>query len=151
MLTRPAVIQDIAYLASMVELYWEFESIAGFDRGRIETLLGGVLADPDRGACWVAEDDGRLCGYLLAVFVFSLEHGGMMAEIDELFVSRDVRSRGAGSRLLASAERDLAARGIVRVQLQLATGNDRARIFYGRHGFRARAGYDLLDKSISAT
>jgi len=151
MLTRLAVLQDIADLASMVERYWEFESIAGFDRGRIETLLRDVLADPGRGACWVAEHDGRLCGYLLAVFMFSLEHGGMMAEIDELFVSRDMRFQGAGSRLLASAERDLAARGMVRVQLQLAAGNDHARLFYGRHGFRSREGYDLLDKAISTT
>jgi GNAT superfamily N-acetyltransferase len=149
MLTRLAALQDITELASMVEQYWEFESIAGFDRRRIETLLGNVLAEPDRGACWVAEADGRLYGYLLAVFMFSLEHGGTMAEIDELFVSRDVRSQGAGTRLLALAEHDLAARGLVRVQLQLAKGNERARLFYGRHGFRPREGYDLLDKAIS--
>ncbi len=149
MLIRPAALHDIADLASLVERYWEFESIAGFDRGRIEILLAGMLADPVRGACWVAEDGGRLRGYLLAVFMFSLEHGGMMAEIDELFVSRDMRSRGAGSGLLASAERELAARGMVRVQLQLAAGNQSARLFYGRHGFRPREGYELLDKAIS--
>jgi GNAT superfamily N-acetyltransferase len=151
MLTRLAGSQDIADLASMVERYWEFESIAGFDRRRIETLLGNLLAQPDRGVCWVAEADGRLCGYLLAVFMFSLEHGGMMAEIDELFVSGDMRSQGAGSRLVARAERDLAARGLVRLQLQLGADNERARLFYGRHGFRPREGYELLDKAISAT
>jgi len=151
MLTRLAGSQDIEDVASLVQRYWEFEAIAGFDRGRIEALLGKLLADPLRGACWVAEADGRLCGYLLAVFMFSLEHGGMMAEIDELFVSRGMRSRGAASQLLAAAERDLAARGMVRVQLQLATGNERARLLYGRHGFLPRAGYDLLDKAISTT
>ena len=151
MLTRLAAVQDIAGLASMVERYWEFESIGGFDRRRIETLLGSLLAEPERGACWVAEADGRLCGYLLAVFMFSLEHGGMMAEIDEVFVSRDMRSKGAGSRLLARAERDLAARGLLRLQLQLAVGNERARLFYGRHGFNRRQGFELLGKAISKT
>jgi ribosomal protein S18 acetylase RimI-like enzyme len=90
-----------------------------------------------------------LCGYLLAVFVFSPEHGGMMAEIDEVFVSRDMRSKGAGSLLMARAERELAARGLLRLQLELAVGNERARLFYTRHNFRRRAGYELIDKPLT--
>jgi GNAT superfamily N-acetyltransferase len=139
---------DIADLASLVQRYWEFESIVGFDRPRIETLLGGLLREPQRGACWVAESDGQLCGYLLAVFMFSLEHGGLMAEIDELFVSHDTRSTGVGSRLVAQAERNLAERGLVRLQLQLGVDNHGARRFYERHGFQPRAGYELLDKPL---
>jgi GNAT superfamily N-acetyltransferase len=131
-----------------VKRYWDFESIEGFDAPRIAALLSGLLSQPERGACWVAEMDGRLCGYLLAVFMFSLEHGGLMAEIDEVFVTEDVRSAGLGSLLVAQAERDLAAQGLVRLQLQLGVGNDRARLFYERHGFRRRAGYELLDRPL---
>jgi ribosomal protein S18 acetylase RimI-like enzyme len=36
----------------------------------------------------------------------------------------------------------------VRLQLQLAHGNTRARAFYERLGFAARAGYALLDKAL---
>jgi len=36
----------------------------------------------------------------------------------------------------------------VRLQLQLAIGNRRARAFYERLGFAARAGYELLDKPL---
>jgi len=150
MLIRPATMEDIAGIAPLVERYWEFESVGGFDRTRIETLLRALLAEPQRGACWVAESDGRLCGYLLAVFMFSLEHGGLMAEIDEVFVSREMRSHGLGSLLVARAERELAQRGLVRLQLQLGVGNERARIFYERHGFHRRAGYELLDKPLDA-
>src|ERR1700722_15076683 len=98
MLIRLAVTADIAGVASLAEQYWEFESIHGFDRPRIETLLRSLLSKPERGACWVAEADGRLCGYLLAVYMFSLEHGGLMAEIDGGFVSREMRSAGGGWR-----------------------------------------------------
>ena len=148
MLIRPATREDIAGIAPLVERYWEFESIGGFDGPRIEALLRGLLSQPDRGACWVAAADGRLCGYLLAVFMFSLEHGGLMAEIDEVFVSPEMRSAGTGSLLLAWAERDLAERGLVRLQLQLGVDNARARIFYERHDFRRRRGYELLDKPL---
>jgi ribosomal protein S18 acetylase RimI-like enzyme len=145
---RLATVADIAEVAALVERYWEFESIGGFDRPRVEALLGDLLAAPERGTCWVAEADGRLCGYLLAVFMFSLEHGGMMAEIDEIFVSPDMRSAGVGALMVAGVERDLAGRGLMRFQLQLGVDNHRARRFYERHGFRRRAGYELLDKPL---
>jgi len=145
---RLASVGDIAGVAGLVERYWEFESIGGFDRPRIEALLGDLLSAPKRGACWVAEAEGGLCGYLLAVFMFSLEHGGLMAEIDEVFVSPQMRSAGVGGLLVSAAERDLAGRGLVRLQLQLGVDNDGARRFYQRHGFRRRAGYELLDKPL---
>jgi GNAT superfamily N-acetyltransferase len=145
---RFATVGDIAGVAALVERYWEFESIGGFDRPRIETLLGRLLSEPERGACWVAEAGGRLCGYLLVVFMFSLEHGGLMAEIDEVFVAPERRSAGVGALMLATAERDLAGWGMVRLQLQLGIGNERARHFYERQGFRRRVGYELLDKPL---
>ena len=146
---RLATQADIATIAALVERYWEFESIGGFDRPRIESLLGSLLAAPTLGACWVSETEGRLSGYLVAVFILSLEHGGLMAEIDEIFVLPERRSAGLGARLVAEAERDLAARGLRRLQLQLGVGNDRARRFYERHGFRRRAGYELWDKALT--
>ena len=148
MLIRLAAPLDLPGLASLVERYWAFESIGGFDRARIETLLSNLLAAPNRGACWVAEADGRLCGYTLAVYLFSLEQGGLMAEIDELFVCPEARCRGVGALLLAAAEQDFAQRGLIRLQLQIKVGNERARAFYERHGFEPRAGYELFDKPV---
>ena len=148
MIIRLATVGDIAAVAGLVGRYWEFESIGGFDRQRIEALLRGLLSAPERGGCWVAEAEGGVCGYLLAVFMFSLEHGGLMAEIDELFVSHDMRSAGVGAAMVAAAERDLAGRGLVRLQLQLGVDNAGARRFYERRGFLRRAGYELLDKPL---
>jgi GNAT superfamily N-acetyltransferase len=145
---RLATAADISGVASLAQRYWEFEAIDGFDRPRVETLLWDLFSAPERGACWVADADGQLCGYLLAVFMFSLEHGGLMAEIDELFVSQEMRSTGVGALLVTQAERDLAQRGLVRLQLQIGIDNERARLFYERRGFLPRAGYELLDKAL---
>jgi ribosomal protein S18 acetylase RimI-like enzyme len=150
-LIRLATQADIAKIAALVERYWQFESIDGFDRRQIESLLGSLLAAPTLGACWVSESEGRLSGYLVAVFMLSLEHGGLMAEIDEIFVLPEKRSAGLGALLVAQAEHDLAARGLLRLQLQLGVGNDRARLFYEKHGFRRRAGYELLDKALTGS
>jgi len=145
---RAAARGDIPQLLALVRRYWEFEQIAGFTALRVELVLQRLLDDPRLGAAWVAEAGGRLVGYLIAVTVLSIEHSGLMAEIDEFFVLPEARSRGVGGRLLAAAEAALAARGCVRLQLQLGIGNDAARGFYQHHGYAPRGGYRLLDKAL---
>jgi GNAT superfamily N-acetyltransferase len=147
-LIRLAAHSDIAELASLMQLYWDFEAIQGFDRPGIETALATLLSQPEHGASWVAQIDGRLCGYLTAVYMLSFEHGGLMAEIDELFVRPEWRSLGVGSLLVTAAQRDMAERGLVRLQLQLGVDNSGGRVFYERHGFRRRAGFELFDKPL---
>jgi GNAT superfamily N-acetyltransferase len=82
------------------------------------------------------------------MLLMSIEHQGLMGEVDELFVLPEERSCGIGARLLAAAEAELSQRGCVRLQLQLASGNTRGRAFYERCGYASRAGYQLLDKAL---
>jgi GNAT superfamily N-acetyltransferase len=146
---RLAHTADAAGIASLVQSYWQFETIPGFERSRITDLLSAFMRQKERGACWLAMKDEQPIGYLLAVYVFSLEHGGMMAEIDELFVVPEHRSNGVGVALLREAEREMERAGLTRVQLQLSLKNRRARFFYEQNGFQRR-GYDLMDKSLRA-
>ena len=145
---RTAAPGDIPQLLALVRRYWDYEHIEGFDALRLELLLQQLLTEPRLGTACVAEAEGRLTGYLIAVTILSLEHGGLMAEIDELFVLPEARARGLGTRLLEAAGAALAVRGCVRLQLQLSVGNAAARDFYLHRGFRARDGYRLLDKAL---
>lgn len=145
---RPARPADIPALLALIRRYWEFEGIKGFEALRTELVLQQLLASPAAAAVWVAESQGALAGYLIVVLVFSVEHQGLMGEIDEFFVVPEARSGGAGAKLLAAAEAALAQRGCARLQLQLRRGNLRARAFYERHGYAARAAYELLDKPL---
>jgi GNAT superfamily N-acetyltransferase len=146
---RPAHTSDIPRLLTLIRRYWDFEGIAGFDALRIELVLKELLAGPAApGAIFVAESQGALAGYLIVVLFLSVEHRGLMGEIDELFVLPEARSRGTGAQLLAAAETALSRRGCVRLQLQLAKGNAGAREFYQHRGYGARAGYELLDKPL---
>lgn len=149
MRVRHGVVADISGIVAMVERYWRIEAIPGFDRRGVETTLAALLAHPERGACWVADSGSGLCGYLTAVYMLSVEHGGWMAEIDEFFVEAERRSQGLGVRLLAAAEQEMAGKGVLRLQLQLRHDNAAARVFYERSGFRRRADYELFDKPLS--
>lgn len=145
---RAAVASDIPPLLALVRRYWEFEEIAGFEALRIELLLQRLLTDRALGRVWVADAGGALCGYLVVVFVVSLEHQGLMGEIDEFFVMPQMRRSGIGGQLLDAAEAALRAEGCVRLQLQLSVSNEAARLFYSGRGYRARADYELLDKPL---
>jgi GNAT superfamily N-acetyltransferase len=145
---RPAVAADIPQLLALIQRYWDFEGIARFKGPLLESLLRRLLVTPDLGAAWVAEAKPQLLGYAIGVQVLSLEHQGLIGEIDEFFVLPEVRSRGIGTALLAALETALAGTGCVRLELQLGVANSQARAFYQRQGFAARAGYQLLDKPL---
>lgn len=148
---RAASVNDVPALVILVEQYWSFEGIPGFDTGRVEELLRAALSADGRARCWLAEKAGEPVAYLLAVLVFSLEHGGMMAEIDEFFVAPACRGQGMGAALLSHAERVLRESGVRRLQLQLGSGNARAREFYVARGYGRRSSFDLWDKALPVT
>ena len=145
---RPATAQDIPALVPLVEQYWLFEDIPHFDGTRVGRELANALGDPRLMSGWIARVRGEAAGYLLAVYVFSLEHLGLTAEIDEFFVLPSARGRGVGDELLRLAAAEFVRRGCTNVALQLGRGNDRTRVFYRAHGYRERSGYDLLDKML---
>ncbi len=145
---RSASTRDVAAIAPLVREYWAFEGIDGFDAGQVSGLLERVLRDERLGRIWVAERAGHLAGYLVAMFVFSLEQRGLIAEIDEFFVVPAARCAGTGSALLLQAEADLRRTGCVCLQLQLGRENAAARRFYRRQGYAERDGFELLDKRL---
>ena len=140
--------KDIPDLLGLVRQYWKFEGLPG-DEGRIAGVLETLLERPERGNVWLARTEGVAAGYLLAVYVFSLEHLGLTAEIDEFFVLPEYRVRGLGSGLLQTAEAAFVEMGCTNVALQLARDNQAARAFYQRHGYGERAGFELMDKRLA--
>jgi GNAT superfamily N-acetyltransferase len=146
---RRASADDIPALVELVRAYWTFEGIDGFDAARVAAVLRWFFEHPSAGTAWIASDASTAVAYLLACHVFSLEHGGLTAEIDEFFVVPDARGTGLGRRMLDSAERALAAEGCTSIALQVGRENAAGRAFYARSGYRDRDGYDLMEKSLA--
>jgi GNAT superfamily N-acetyltransferase len=145
---RKATASDVERLIPLVAEYWRFENISGADPERVRGPLTRLLSAPDLGAGWLTTVEGSVAGYLLGVYVFSLEHSGLTAEIDEFFVLPSERGRGVGVALLRVAEAKFVRVGCTNVALQLSRGNESARAFYRRHAYRERPGYELLDKML---
>lgn len=145
---REATADDVPVLLPLVEKYWSFEAIPGFESDRVAAQLDRLLSERRLGSGWISTADGVAVGYLLAVYVFSLEHLGVTAEIDELFVRSSQRGRGIGAELLKVAECEFRRVGCTNVSLQLSRHNSSARAFYRRHEYTERSGYELFDKIL---
>ncbi len=139
---------DATAILPLVEAYWRFEGLRGFESARVRAQLERLLGERALGAGWIARDAGAAAGYLLGVYVFSLEDLGLTAEIDELFVPPAHRGRGIGGELLGTAEAEFVRAGCTNVSLQLGRGNEAGRAFYRRHGYAEREGFELLDKTL---
>jgi len=140
---RKATVADIQILLPLVQEYWCFEDIFGFEPGRIGVQLQRLLSEPQLGSGWIASKDGCGVGYLLAVYVFSLEHMGIMAETDEFFILRLYRVR-----VLETAESEFRRVGCTNIALQISRQNNAARTFCHRNQYSERSGYALLDKML---
>src|SRR5260370_33297054 len=145
---RAGLPSDVPQLMPLVAQYWHFEGIPGFDAATLVPLLARLASQPELGAIWVADAGGELVGYLIAMYIFSLEQKGLIAEIDEFFVAPAARTFGVGAALLDVAESDLARAGSSFLQLQLGKDNCCARAFYRRCGSSARVWYELLDNRL---
>jgi ribosomal protein S18 acetylase RimI-like enzyme len=140
---RALAASDSGQVLPLIEAYWRHDGIAGYEPARLRRQLHEFLSTPAYGRGWLAARMGAAVGYLLCTLVYSFEHGGLMAEIDELFVTPEHRRHGIGQALLATARAELAGRRCGWLQMQVADGNTQSQGFYARLGFKEKSGYRL--------
>ena len=97
--------------------------------------LASFLGRPELGQLWVATLDGRIAGYALAPFYFSIEFDGTVALVDEFFLVPECRGQGVGGRLLSKVLAGLRAEGIGVVRLEVDRRHPEAATLYARLGF----------------
>ncbi|HEX2790819.1 MAG TPA: GNAT family N-acetyltransferase [Steroidobacteraceae bacterium] len=138
-------LSDTELLLPLIEAYWRHDNIFGYERSRLRRQLTEFLSEPSYGCGWLATRTRPevAVGYLLCSFVYSFEHGGPMAEVDELYVDTPYRRQRIGQALLGQARMDLAARGCHYLQMQVAEDNAPAQEFYAQQGFKKKTGYRL--------
>ena len=144
----PASKDRIPVLAELMRQYWEFEQIRGFEAAHAEKLLNEFLSHPDFGRGWIAFNDNQVLGYLLCSRMFSFEHGGSTAAIDELYVIAEARGQGVGTLLVNTAEAAMRELGCVHIEMEVQQRNFRAQQFYSLLGFASRTGYSMMHKAL---
>lgn len=107
---------------------------------RPDTYYHDWIRHPENGCCLVAEEDGRVIGFLTVRQSspphFPVYRSGDFAVIEDAAVKEAERGRGVGSQLLDAAAAWATARGLPQIQLMVWSDNRAAAEFYRRRGFR---------------
>lgn len=157
-LIRPITLADVpAYHAVLDVVAKERRWLAMVEAPPLAETEAFITGTLNRGDIMlVAEEDGGIVGWcdILTPPRESMRHAGTLG-IGLLASHRD---RGIGGQLLTVALDAARAKGLLRVQLMVLDGNDRARALYLRHGFvvegrrrgPVRIGGRLIDDEMMA-
>lgn len=103
----------------------------------LAAAVDGALADDGRALVLLAREGGRPIGVAYLSFQWTLERGGRVMWLEELYVLPERRGQGIGQRLLDAALEGARARGCLAVELEVEASHSRAANLYARAGFRA--------------
>jgi ribosomal protein S18 acetylase RimI-like enzyme len=95
----------------------------------------GILRVPERGLVLLAVDPMRTVGVACVSFSWTVERGGMVAWLDELYIVPDRREHGIGNELLSRVIAAATEAECRTVELEVETSHARAEHLYRRHGF----------------
>jgi ribosomal protein S18 acetylase RimI-like enzyme len=96
----------------------------------------GLLRRPELGRFLVAGDGSDVVGFAALSFLWTLEHGGRAAWLDELYVVPEHRGRGIGRALLLASYRIAREAGAMALDLEIEKRHARAANLYRREGFK---------------
>ena len=133
---RPAEALDIAPL---IELLAAQLSEHGLAAGREQVRRGIEVAFQSGASLLVAMEGERAVGACLANRIASVEYGGAVLFIEELYVEPGGRRRGVARALLRRLLADSRATGVRAIELEVDEGHEPARALYRSLGFEANA------------
>jgi ribosomal protein S18 acetylase RimI-like enzyme len=147
---RPMRVEDRGTVAKMMRaLYRDLQLPDGYiTDDKIDATIRQLQVQPGHLVLDVFELDGTIVGYALLFKFWYNEFGGMVLNIDELFVESNSRSKGIAANYLLQLEKREGG-DYVALSLEVLPANERAYSLYKRIGFTEKETV-VLYKILSA-
>ena len=129
----PCAAQEVAAMLPFAEQYYQEDHLQ-FDPVRFKRALTSAL-ELERGSAWWLCIAGERVGYALLMDGWSIEFGGLITTLDEIYVSPAARGKGVASQAIIALRDQFWARGGVSMNLETTPNNFRAQKLYRRLGF----------------
>ncbi len=145
---RRATGKDLPVLVSLME---EFYREAGFelDHELATAAFEELLSRDGLGCAWIIRDEELDVGHLVLTLRFAMEHAGMVACVDDLFVRPAHRNRGLSTAALRRAREFCETSGVRAMTVEVAPGNGPAQTVCRRMGFVETSDRQLLALSLA--
>lgn len=105
-----------------------------FDKEKQQVIFAENTTDP-RNIYLIAEQDGLPVGFISCHVQNLLHHGGLIGEIQEMFVDSAYRSLGVGAHLIRALKQEALERGILQLEVTSSHKRTEAHRFYEREQF----------------
>lgn len=129
--TREDVPQLVALLVTLFELEHEFQP----DAKAHQQALIQILAQPELGQIFVAEQQGKVVAMVSLLYSVSTALGGKVAMLEDMVVAPEYRAKGLGGYLLDHAISHALQNGCLRISLLTDSDNASAQAFYKTRDF----------------
>ena len=103
---------------------------------RLSRMYDQILADDCYGFLLVAKAPAEIVAVAFVATILSIEHGGRVGWLEELYVRPEHRQAGIGSALLTRAIKLAREKGLSALDLEVDIEHRRAESLYQRFGFR---------------
>ena len=142
-----AAAEDLARVAQLV-LAFQAEMGREADPAELEDALVPLLEGAPQGALWLVGPRSAPVGYVAVGFGWSIEAGGLVAQVDQLYIRPAVRRRGMGGEALDALARTLSEAGARAISIDVAEPDAKSHRFYARARFRPRPGRVTLTRTL---
>lgn len=131
---KPVSESDIAIAVSMMR---EFYAIDGYpiDAEKSKALFHQFIGNENLGRSWLIVSDEQIVGYIILTFVFSFEYGGLIAFVDELYISGHARGKGIGKSSIEFIKAEARKLSLKLLYLEVEHHNSNAQKLYLSAGF----------------
>ena len=131
----------------LVEAVRRFHGESGHEVSHAQAAAIRVLcSDASLERAWLLTDGRQDVGYALAYWRHSIDHGGRVAVLDDLWIDAAFRGHGLGRRLLGAEVSGVGARAVV---VEADPTDAPAMALYRRLGF-APKGTTILVRTLNA-
>ena len=101
----------------------------------LEHVVRGLVAVEGRGRILLAREGTKVIGVACLSYQWTLEHGGKITWLEELYVLPEKRSGGIGRTLLHRAMEVAKSDGCLAIDIEVDVDHARAENLYVREGF----------------
>ena len=102
----------------------------------LQRATQGLIENHANGRILCARLDGALIGVAVISFLWTLEHGGPAAWLDEVYVAPSQRGAGIGKQLVEAAMQVARDNGCIALDLEVDAGHEAAERLYERMNFK---------------
>ncbi len=142
-----AVSEDYPRLAPLMEALDAEVGVAHDARAR-EAAIMPLLEGSPLGAVYIIGPTRAPIGFLVMTLTWSLDYGGIMASVREIYVRPGVRGRGIAPEAMTALVAPLRAGGVRALGIEVAPDNDKGQSVYARALFQPRPSISMMVRKL---